>query len=204
MKRPGVVTTVVAVVATTAIITWGIAALSDDRGEPIRTPSLSLSAENSQTAADSDDDTGSIEPSSTVRELSAAAGSPERDAAASGSSQQSGDAAADPSATEAEDPAGPADDPATPVVIPDLTLEQRKACYWDLIAAQDRAVAEAEAQYPLDAEPPDVAAHLALRMSLTETYEAAVRAEYGITAAELEAIGWEGIENNWPMPPLEG
>lgn len=84
-----------------------------------------------------------------------------------------------------------------------LTIEQREQCYYDIIAAEDRAVAEAEAQYPLDTEDAEVASHVALRIELLDRYEQEVLDEYGITADQLDAIVQEGIQNGWPMPPLE-
>jgi len=89
-----------------------------------------------------------------------------------------------------------------PVVPVSLTIEQRKAFYWEIIEAQDRAVAEADAQYPMDADPPQVAEYVALWLKLTEEYEAEVRRKYGLTPEQADAVIEEGIVNRWPMPPL--
>ncbi len=84
-----------------------------------------------------------------------------------------------------------------------LTLEERQACYWDLVLAEDRAVAEAEEAYPLSANPPNVPAHVELRFRLMDEYQAVVGEEYGLSREELDSIIDEGIEDRWPMPPLE-
>lgn len=83
-----------------------------------------------------------------------------------------------------------------------LTLEERKAFYWELIEAQDRAVAEAEAAHPMDSDPPQVDKYVALWLELTAEYETAVREKYDVSEAQADAIVEEGIVNRWPMPPL--
>lgn len=84
-----------------------------------------------------------------------------------------------------------------------LTTEKRKACYWEGVQAEDRAVAEAEAAYPLDSEHKDADKHLALRASLMEKYKTVVAQKYGITLSQLEKVMEEGVQKHWPMPPFE-
>jgi hypothetical protein len=83
-----------------------------------------------------------------------------------------------------------------------LSLDEKKAFYWELIEAQDRAVAEAEKAHPMDSDPPQVDAYLALWLELTKEYEAAVMEKYGVSQAQADAIVDEGIAGGWPMPPL--
>ncbi len=83
-----------------------------------------------------------------------------------------------------------------------LSLEERKAFYWELIEAQDRAVAEAEAAHPMDSDPPQVDEYVRLWLELTAKYESAVREKYDVSEAQADAIVEEGIVSSWPMPPL--
>lgn len=103
--------------------------------------------------------------------------------------------------TESEKSSDDKADPSTGKVN-GLTLEQRKACFYDLIGAEDRAVAQAEATYPMDDDPENVQKNVELRLQLQEQFEAEVAQEYGVTAEQLDAIAEEGIRNSWPMPPL--
>ncbi len=202
MKRTGIVAAVA--IAASALIVWGVVALFGDTGSAPRTTSLSLPAQTDSESTTAS--AGSIDASGTVRELSEATSDPaQRDTSAASAQPQDDAVSTDPDApNDGTSASTPGNAVAPPVIVTELTLAQRRACYWDLVAAQDRAVAEAEAAYPLDADPPDIEAHLALRASLTEEYEAAVRDEYDITAAQLAAIAEEGIQAGWPMPPLEG
>lgn len=102
------------------------------------------------------------------------------------------------------DPDSGEQSPEDPTPVPEitLTLEERKAFYWEIIEAQDRAVLEANAEYPMDADPPDVDSYIALWLELSEEYEGAVRAKYGLIPAQADIVIEEGIVNNWPMPPL--
>ena len=102
------------------------------------------------------------------------------------------------------DDGGTASTPAKPAPAPPtgLSLAKRQACYWELIEAQDRAVAEAENAYPMDSDPPQVDAYVALWLELTKEYEAAVMERHGVTQAQADAIVDEGITSGWPMPPL--
>lgn len=120
---------------------------------------------------------------------------PEGSAISGGSSDSSDPASGDGGSGDTAKPAQP-----VPV---GLSEEQRKAVFWDLIAAWDRAVLEAEKAFPLSADNPDVVAHVKLRMSLIAEYEAEIMDEYDITAAQLETIYNEGIAKRWPMPPYE-
>lgn len=202
MKRPGILVTIAVTVALTALLAWGVSTFGGDSREPRRT-SLLLS-EDATSSADADSATGAENTATApVREqVAEAEGEAAENGSTSGSSAGSNSSGSTPGGSS--DPSQPVDDEEPPVYeTPPLTLEQRKACYYDLIAAQDRAVAEAEAAFPLDSEDADVEAHMELRFELLARYEAEVREEYGVTSEQLDAIVSEGIQNNWPMPPLE-
>ncbi|MDY0087795.1 MAG: hypothetical protein RBS78_04525 [Coriobacteriia bacterium] len=83
-----------------------------------------------------------------------------------------------------------------------LSIQQRQDFYWRIVEAQDRAVADAEAKYPMGSEPPKVTEYVALWLQLTEKYEGLVRKQFGVTPEQADVIIGEGIADNWPMPPL--
>jgi hypothetical protein len=115
----------------------------------------------------------------------------------SSGSESDSDGGAQPGGTA---PAG-STEPAAPIT---LTLAERQAFYWELIEAQDRAVIEADAKYPMDADPPDVDSYVALWIELNTKYEAEVRTKYGLSPAQANVVVEEGLANNWPMPPYPG
>jgi cytoskeletal protein RodZ len=110
----------------------------------------------------------------------------------------------DTSTSSEGDDGGAAATPVMPAPAPPtgLSLAERKAFYWELIEAQDRAVAEAEKAHPMDSDPPQVDDYVALWLELTKEYEGAVMEKYGVTQAQADAIVDEGITSGWPMPPL--
>jgi len=96
-----------------------------------------------------------------------------------------------------------------------LTEEQRQQVWLGIVAAEDRAHAEAEATYPL----PDPATseyrqwsrdqldqqrnrqgHLVDQLQLQ--YKDDLARQYGLTQEQLVAIGTEGFQKRWPIPPL--
>ncbi len=84
-----------------------------------------------------------------------------------------------------------------------LSEDQRRAIFKELMAAQYRADAEAEAIYPLDIFDPNweednVEKNVDLYWELFEKYNAEVRAKYGITEDHADEIGGEGLTQYWP------
>ena len=85
-----------------------------------------------------------------------------------------------------------------------LSEEQRRTIFKELVAAEDRADAEAEAIYPLDIFDPNyqegtIEKYVALSNELLDKYRAEVRAKYGITEEQQSAIIVEGVTEYWPM-----
>jgi hypothetical protein len=201
MKRRAIIYGVVGAVLLTLVAYGVFAAGSEDSSD--RSVSLSLPSEEPTGSASIDATSGALtspaqrahtdaesadeSPMKDIR--SRAAESAESEPASEGEAQQGGTA--------------PAPDPkAVASVTTRLTVAERQACYWKLIEAEDRAVFEANSEFPMDADPPDVDSYVALMIELTEKYVKAVQDEYKVTAAEVEAIITEGIANRWPMPPL--
>jgi len=83
-----------------------------------------------------------------------------------------------------------------------LSIEQRKECYYRLIEAEYRAIAEAEAAYPQEVEEADLDAHYEMRFRLTDQYQAEIGKEYDLTFDGVVAVLVEGAEGNWPLPPM--
>jgi len=85
-----------------------------------------------------------------------------------------------------------------------LTLRQRKALWSDYIDCEDRARSEAEALYPPSlsesAQSQSYVQREALRERLLDKYRGALAARHGLSAAELEEIGDEGMAQHWPFP----
>ena len=183
--------------------------LGGGAGPEVTAPVAATPGETTPTA--SIETTGSIVASETPREASPDGDDDEGDAVAggqapsggtstgtSGGSTSSGGTTSGGSTT----PDTTEDPKPVPVVPVTLTLEQRQACYYDLIAAEDRAVAEASEKYSLDDDPPNISGYVALFIELLEKYQGEVCAEYGITTDQIATIISEGTSNNWPMPPL--
>ena len=68
-----------------------------------------------------------------------------------------------------------------------LTETQRKKAYYELAVLQDSIALE---------DPPDRGEQMAKAYSI-------IAEKYGITKEEMMQITAEGMEKNWPMPPLE-
>jgi len=82
-------------------------------------------------------------------------------------------------APEPEPTPPPATQPAPPPpsdVKNGLTESQRKQAFWDLVVAQDSGISDAEAY-------------------------AVVSAKYDVSVNVLRDIAYEGVANNWPVPP---
>ena len=82
---------------------------------------------------------------------------------------------APPPTTQPTSPPAPA--PPPPSDVKDgLTEAQRKQAFWDLVVAQDSGISDAEAY-------------------------AVVSAKYDVSVNVLRDIAYEGVANNWPVPP---
>ena len=79
-----------------------------------------------------------------------------------------------------------------------LTEDERRSVFIELIEVERRAWEEAEAQVP-----DDISASGDIRNELTERYEAELATQRGLTGEQLDAIGLEGVTEQWPMPPVE-
>lgn len=87
---------------------------------------------------------------------------------------------------------------------PGMTEDQRKEIYKVIVVAQDRAQAEADKKYPINASDPNfkkenVIKNVDLYRELVEKYEAEVRKKYGITQDIQTKIIVEGAILNWPL-----
>lgn len=85
-----------------------------------------------------------------------------------------------------------------------FTEEQRRQIFKDIVAAEDRAEAEAERLYPMDVFNPNYKAenmdkHFEKSDELGELYRAQVRAKYEISEEIQKQIGVEGLTERWPM-----
>ena len=86
---------------------------------------------------------------------------------------------------------------------------KRKEIFSALVAAEDRADADAERMHPLpDASKPgysqakareQIEKYAEARNTLTETYESEVAERYGITQEQLREISVEAFTKNWPI-----
>ncbi len=80
-----------------------------------------------------------------------------------------------------------------------LSEDARRDVFQRLVAAQDRALAEAEKRYPQPIGQ-DVMKQADLESELNERYRAALLEETGLADDQLSAIADEALEHNWPMP----
>ena len=78
-----------------------------------------------------------------------------------------------------------------------LTRQERMAAYRGLVAAEDRGQAEAEREFPTD-----FSRQFERADQLAEQYKGDLADELGIARDQLDEIGVEGLEQNWPMPAL--
>lgn len=71
----------------------------------------------------------------------------------------------------------------------------RKEIFKEIIAAEDKATAEAERRFPADIEK-----QIDFEGELIKKYKAELAEKHGLTFDQLKSIGVEGITNNWSMP----
>jgi len=97
---------------------------------------------------------------------------------------------------------------AGPQVKKNLSESKRKEIYKALIAASDRAEAEADRRYPWPGPNDSQAtANEKIRKNaealdaLSEKYKSEVAKRYSITQEQRKEINWEGTLKEWPMPP---
>jgi len=94
-----------------------------------------------------------------------------------------------------------------------LAEVKRRQIYKEIVAAEDRAQAEADRQYPISGRITWnlTASELRSRMyknvdlmqHLGEEYKNDLMKKYGLTREQLKEITFEAFEENWPMPKLE-
>lgn len=205
MKLSRFTLSIITMLAVVAVVT-AISVLNNDNPSASRYTSELDSLGDPSSAESSLDSTGTdlSDPSAMATEAALA---PLANSVRSRQEQAAQDPGPDASPTEdeAEDAdGGTAATPVNPAPAPPtgLSLTERMALYWELIEAQDRAIAEAEKAHPMDSDPPQVDAYVALWLKLTQEYEAAIMEKYGVTQAQADAIIEEGITSGWPMPPL--
>jgi len=85
-----------------------------------------------------------------------------------------------------------------------FTEEQRRQIFKDIVAAEDRAEAEAERLYPMDVFNPNYKAenmdkHFEKSDELGELYRAQVQDKYGISEEIQKQISREGLTERWPL-----
>ena len=71
------------------------------------------------------------------------------------------------------------------------------AAYRQLVGAEDRGQAEAEREFPTD-----FSRQFERADQLGEQYKQDLADELDITRDQLDEIGVEGLQQNWPMPAL--
>jgi len=82
-----------------------------------------------------------------------------------------------------------------------LTLDQRKLIFKEAIVAEDKATILADKNYPLSVRN-NFDKNENLRNQLMKKYRNEVKKKYKLTEKTLKAISSEGLEYNWPMPPM--
>jgi len=84
-----------------------------------------------------------------------------------------------------------------------LTEAQRRDLFKEIVAAEDRAQAEADRLYPTDISNPNWESNLKTNIDtynmLADQYRAEVRQRYGITEEEQSQITVEGLTEGWPL-----
>ena len=82
-----------------------------------------------------------------------------------------------------------------------FTEEERKQIFKEIVAAEDRAMNEADIKYPIKAGATlnDIEKNIDLNNELTEKYKTQVRTKYGITEDIESEIIVESFEELWPM-----
>lgn len=81
-------------------------------------------------------------------------------------------------------------------VLHGLTVDQRQAYFRDVVAAEARAMADADARINPNV---DVMANIGLNNDLREQYVDELRDSYGLTAEQHAAIMAEAMQKGWPM-----
>ncbi len=82
-----------------------------------------------------------------------------------------------------------------------LSLAERKAIFWDLAEAEDRAMAEADAVYdPMNPDYDNIMANIDLNDELYDRYYKEILRRYGISDAVARQIMVEGSQARWPTP----
>ncbi|HZT41225.1 MAG TPA: hypothetical protein VFA07_03505 [Chthonomonadaceae bacterium] len=90
-----------------------------------------------------------------------------------------------------------------------LSESQRRAIYYEIGEADDRASTEAQAQYSdlTDADQKTMLDQIGKKNQreedLTGKYERRVAKKYRLRSAELSAIKDEGLRGSWPLPPSD-
>lgn len=81
-------------------------------------------------------------------------------------------------------------------VLHGLTVDQRQAYFREVVAAEARAMADADARINPNV---DVMGNIGLNNDLRERYVAELRGAYGLTAEQHAAIMAEAMQKGWPM-----
>ena len=76
-----------------------------------------------------------------------------------------------------------------------LNRQERMATYGQLVGAEDRGNAEAQREFPTD-----LRRQFERADQLGKQYKQDLAVELGITRDQLDEIGVEGLQQNWPMP----
>lgn len=92
-----------------------------------------------------------------------------------------------------------------------LSEDRRREIWTALIRAEDRAYQEAERRYPTNANCVSVSQaqanldrNMAMSDSLVDVFTEQVLEEYGIAEEVEDSITVEGMEEQWPMPEIDG
>lgn len=110
-----------------------------------------------------------------------------------------------PAASEKPKPAPPPEPKPAPAPAPEETVSmsvaERKAIFWELAEAEDRAMAEADAVYdPMNPDYDNIMANIDLNDELYDRYYKEILKRYGISDAVARKIMVEGSQARWPTP----
>jgi len=94
-----------------------------------------------------------------------------------------------------------------------LTEAERRQIFKEIVAAEDRAWAEAERKYPVSGRATwglsqselgsRIDKSTVLAQQLGDQYEDELAKKYGLTREQLKEVIYESIEERWPMPKFE-
>jgi hypothetical protein len=94
-----------------------------------------------------------------------------------------------------------------------LTEGKRRQIFKEIVAAEDKAQAEADRRYPVSGSITwnmtksqllsQMDRNTQLMRALEEKYKNDLTRKYGLTREQLKEITHEGIAENWPMPAME-